>query len=279
MSVRSCICRGSRHRSATASATFRIEQLLKLDDGITLYKVKSETEPFDRIVAECDLAPATVIEVRGPMRTFLIALCLCRRRHDGARRAARPSSSTGSATTSTTRTMPSCRAGRWATALPSSRSTARRSNDWTKLFAYYVFPEAGDDPVMMAQEMGKATKEQNPDANFAVIKNKKDGDAIIDFLTWAPDSDVMEFNVFKYARAEYGPGLVGLQYAQRFKLGDLSVDQFRALRARAVEAMANTDIGQARNFFASKTKEQLGSARGAGETQAHARSTGAGADH
>ena len=64
-----------------------------------------------------------------------------------------------------------------------------------------------------------------------MIKNKDKGDAIIDFLTWAPDSDVMEFNVFKYARAEYGPGLVALQYAQRFKLGDMSVEQFRALRA------------------------------------------------
>jgi hypothetical protein len=34
---------------------FRIEELLRLEDGITLFKVRSETEPFDRIVAECDL--------------------------------------------------------------------------------------------------------------------------------------------------------------------------------------------------------------------------------
>jgi hypothetical protein len=38
------------------AATFRIEGLLRLNDGITLYKVKCEAEPFDRIVAECDLA-------------------------------------------------------------------------------------------------------------------------------------------------------------------------------------------------------------------------------
>jgi hypothetical protein len=46
--------------SITATArngatAFRIEELLRLDDGLTLYKVRSETEPFDRIVAECDL--------------------------------------------------------------------------------------------------------------------------------------------------------------------------------------------------------------------------------
>jgi hypothetical protein len=38
------------------AAMFRVEELLRLDNGSTLYKVKSETEPFDRIIAECDLA-------------------------------------------------------------------------------------------------------------------------------------------------------------------------------------------------------------------------------
>jgi hypothetical protein len=137
-------------------------------------------------------------------------------------------------------------------------------NDWTKLFAYYLFPESGDDPTLMAEEVGKATKENNPDANYAVMENKEKGDAIVDFLTWAEGSDIMEFNVFKYARAENGPGLVALQYAQRFKLGDMSVEQFRALRAHAVEAMAQADIAQARTYFAEKAKEQLGQARGAG---------------
>jgi hypothetical protein len=45
----------------TGPATFRIEELLTLDDGLILYKVKSEAEPFDRIVDERELvlqAPA-----------------------------------------------------------------------------------------------------------------------------------------------------------------------------------------------------------------------------
>lgn len=33
-------------------ASYRIEQLLKLDDGATLYKIHNDAEPFDRIVAE-----------------------------------------------------------------------------------------------------------------------------------------------------------------------------------------------------------------------------------
>ena len=131
-------------------------------------------------------------------------------------------------------------------------------NNWTKLFAYYSFPQSGDDPSLMAAEVGKAVVETNPGANYALYENKKDGDAIIDFLTWAPESDVMEFNVFKYARAEYGPGLVALQYAQRIKDGDLDVEGMQALRARAVAEMAQAEIAQARQYFAAKAKVQTG---------------------
>jgi len=48
-----------RHVAVTGrdgTVAFRIKELLRLGDGDTLYKVKSDTEPFDRIVAECDLA-------------------------------------------------------------------------------------------------------------------------------------------------------------------------------------------------------------------------------
>ncbi|MEI9900059.1 MAG: hypothetical protein WDN31_07900 [Hyphomicrobium sp.] len=41
----------------------------------------------------------------------------------------------------------------------------------------------------------------------------------------------MEFNVFKYARAADGRGLVAMQYAQHVKLGDIDVEGMRELRA------------------------------------------------
>jgi hypothetical protein len=98
-------------------------------------------------------------------------------------------------------------------------------------------------------------KETNKDANYAIIEDKETGEAIIDLLTWAPDSDVMEFNVFKYARAGNGPGLVALQYAQRIILGDLDVEGMRALRAKSVQYMADTNIALARDYFAAKLKK------------------------
>ncbi len=45
--------------TATESARaleYRIEQLVRLEEGATLYKIRSEAEPFDRVVAEGDLA-------------------------------------------------------------------------------------------------------------------------------------------------------------------------------------------------------------------------------
>ena len=36
-------------------AAFRIEQRLTLEDGHVLYKIKSEAEPFDRIIDEREL--------------------------------------------------------------------------------------------------------------------------------------------------------------------------------------------------------------------------------
>jgi hypothetical protein len=134
-------------------------------------------------------------------------------------------------------------------------------DNWTKLFAYYRFPDSGNDPALMTQEVGKAVKEANPDANFALLKDEKNGVAIIDFLTWEPGSDIGEFNVFKYARADFGPGLIAMQYAQRFKVGDMDVNDFRKLRERAVAEMAKADMAPARAYFAQRAKEQLGSAR------------------
>jgi hypothetical protein len=137
--------------------------------------------------------------------------------------------------------------------------------DWSKLFAYHAYPEMGDDPVAAVKMVGKVVKETNKDANFAIVENEKTGEAIIDFLTWTPESEVMEFNVFKYARAADGKGLVAMQYAQHIKLGDIDVEGMRALRARAVDDMATEDISQAQGYFAKKQGKSAANADAAGE--------------
>lgn len=124
--------------------------------------------------------------------------------------------------------------------------------DWSKLFAFHAYPEMGDDPVAAVVAVGKAVKEHNPEASYAIVANDKKGEAIIDFLTWEPESDVMEFNVFKYARASDGRGLVAVQYAQHIRLGDIDVEGMRQLRVREVGNMSATDIAPAQRYFADK---------------------------
>jgi hypothetical protein len=125
-------------------------------------------------------------------------------------------------------------------------------DDWSKLFAFHAYPEMGDDPLAAVETVGKVVKETNKDANYAIVTNDKTGEAIIDFLTWAPESDVMEFNVFKYARSADGRGLIAMQYAQHIKLGEIDVEGMRALRQRTVDEMATEDITQAQDYFAKK---------------------------
>jgi hypothetical protein len=123
----------------------------------------------------------------------------------------------------------------------------------------------GDDPLAAVETVGKVVKETNKDANYAIVTNDKTGESIIDFLTWAPESEVMEFNVFKYARSADGRGLVAMQYAQHIKLGEIDVEGMRALRQRTVDEMATEDITQAQDYFAKKRGRSASNAPQNGE--------------
>jgi hypothetical protein len=156
--------------------------------------------------------------------------------------------------------------GRPGNAVAEFTRTGETVNDWTKLFAYYSYPDAGEDAMRMAEAVGTEVKRQNPDANYAVNQDGRNGDAIVDFITWEPDSDVLEFNIFKFAPAKFGPGLVALQYAQRIKADDTDGEKLRELRQRMILEMADEDIAQAQDYFAARTKENATSAdtRGSG---------------
>ena len=57
----------ARHLAASVStelASFRIKQLVQLEGGGLLYKIKSDCEPFDRIVDEHELIP----QATGPAK-------------------------------------------------------------------------------------------------------------------------------------------------------------------------------------------------------------------
>jgi hypothetical protein len=138
-------------------------------------------------------------------------------------------------------------------------------DNWTKLIGYHYYPEQVGTPAQAAANLGKYLKEINKDFTYALFDTRNKDDAIIEFTTWEGTGEVIEFDVFKYARPEAGPGVIALQFAQRLRLKDMSVEEFQALRERAVAAMMKAEISPMRSYFAEQyrnpaTKQQNGPA-------------------
>ncbi len=121
---------------------------------------------------------------------------------------------------------------------------------WTKLFVFHAQPGAGDDPKRAAANLAKMLKTHDKKAPFRIIENEASGEVIIDFLTSAKDSDTVEFDVFKFARAGSGHGLVAAQFAFRFTLGNVDAGELRKIRQRAIADMASFDMAAVKNHFA-----------------------------
>jgi hypothetical protein len=82
-----------------------------------------------------------------------------------------------------------------------------------------------------------------------VLNEPKSGEAMQELLYALPKSEVVEFNVYKYAHAGRGKWLVAAQYAFRFNLGELDGKEVRKLRLTAVDLMASFDMAGVRAFF------------------------------
>ena len=121
---------------------------------------------------------------------------------------------------------------------------------WTKLFVFHAQPGAGNDPMHAAANLAKVLKTHDKNAPFRIIENKASGEVIIDFLTSAEDSDTVEFDVFKFARAGGGRGLVAAQFAFRFTLGEVDATKLKEIRRRAIADMASFEMAAVKNHFA-----------------------------
>lgn len=119
--------------------------------------------------------------------------------------------------------------------------------DWTKLVTLHSFVKNGKDAQRAAATLANLVRERYKGAKYRVITNTKTGEAIIDFLIPVPNSELMEFNVFKYAPA--GDELVAFQFAQRVKLGEIDADELRGIRERAIGEVTNYDMGGVKAFF------------------------------
>lgn len=118
---------------------------------------------------------------------------------------------------------------------------------WTKLLTLHAFATSGNDANRAVANLASLVRQRYKTSNYKVINNPKTAEAIIDFLIPMPNSDLHEFNVFKYAPA--GKELVALQFAYRVDLMEIGVDAMRAFRQRAIQEMAAYDMAPVKAFF------------------------------
>lgn len=112
---------------------------------------------------------------------------------------------------------------------------------WKKLVSIHRFPASGSDPGPMVGSLVRTLKQRYPDARYKIAENPKSGEVMIDFLIGAQDSEVVEFNVFKYARHASGQGLIAIQFAQRFRLGEASGPEVARVRQASLAEAAGFD--------------------------------------
>lgn len=98
-----------------------------------------------------------------------------------------------------------------------------------------------------AANLANLIRERHKGAKYKVITNPKTSEAIIDFLIPVPNSELMEFNVFKYAPA--GNELVALQFARRVKLGEIDGADLSEIRQQALKEMAQYEMAPVKAFF------------------------------
>ena len=113
---------------------------------------------------------------------------------------------------------------------------------WHKLIAFHRFPNSGDSPKDAALALVALLKQRDPQTKFAIIENPKTHEVIIDFLASEKGTDQVELNVFKYARHHSKKGLVAIQFAERFRLGEANGEGVKKSRQTAIDETAAFDI-------------------------------------
>jgi len=117
---------------------------------------------------------------------------------------------------------------------------------WTELASLRDYPEL-NDPFLICGAMAKRAMDMNADANGRVTDNNANGEAVVDFLAWPEDKSFVEFNVFRYRKADQG-GLVAEQYAVRdYKDPEAFVKNLKPIRERLVKSMLRNGLSYEAN--------------------------------
>ncbi len=116
---------------------------------------------------------------------------------------------------------------------------------WTRLVGFHMFWDNRASPAEAAAALGRLADQRYPGAKSRVLA--KGAEALVEFFARAPNSNVVEFNVFKYGRGPDVRGIVAFQYARRVR--ELAPKDIRRLALRWIEEAAQFDLNVARAAF------------------------------
>lgn len=119
--------------------------------------------------------------------------------------------------------------------------TGQRLDSWKQLASIRKYPKL-DNPKLVAENLVRVLKQQNPEAPHQLTQDPKTGAVVVDFVTWPRNQAFVEFNVFKYMKTD-GGGLVAHQYALRnYDEQEKFLRQLKPLRARLVKLMTEKGL-------------------------------------
>ena len=121
---------------------------------------------------------------------------------------------------------------------------------WTRLVGFFVFWDNPGSPKQAGETLTRLNEERYP-GSMSRLRTKGD-EALVDFVLKAPNSDVVECNIFKYGRGPSGRGIVAFQYARRFR--GLDPGDVRTLCGRYIGEAAQFDLDVARAAFKAPAK-------------------------
>ncbi len=121
---------------------------------------------------------------------------------------------------------------------------------WNRLLVFHYHPQSGTDASRAAAQLAKTVLQRYKGADIRILKHDANGEAMIHFMLAAPNSGIVEVNVFKYAKAPDREGLISAQYAFRFELGKVDPKDIKQARMHAVDEMARFRMQTVADYFA-----------------------------
>lgn len=120
--------------------------------------------------------------------------------------------------------------------------------NWRQLVVVHWLPDM-TDPGVAVRGLARVVESSGNGSNARLSENSAASEALVHFMAVKPGSKVGEVNVFKYAKASDGKGLVAVQYTFHFAVGVDRPAQVVAQRLRAVDELQHFDMAPIATFF------------------------------